>query len=334
MNRYTGIKCPHCGKAFQENDQVVVCPDCGAPYHRSCFVEMNGICKFADKHAEGYSWNHAENKKKEEQQYSYEDPRELRCSRCGTPNNYQNIFCEVCGTPLHRPESAGQQDQQNGPAGRNPYSRPFGAGPGPNQNPNMNGPFRTMGYNPYTTPYGGLSPDEEIDGVPAKDLAIFVGENTQYYLPKFKEMKTSGRTTINWSAFLLEFLFLIYRKMYLPAALVFIITNLISFGFTMLITSGSVLEATPQMVSMITMMTYGVSLASRFAVGFLFNRLYMNHCLKKIKALKTAHSDQNDYYAGLTKSGSVSRKAIIIICCIYLALSFIATYAMILFMPV
>ena len=191
-----------------------------------------------------------------------------------------------------------------------------------------------MGYNPYTTPYGGLSPDEEIDGVPAKDLAIFVGENTQYYLPKFKEMKTSGRTTINWSAFLLEFLFLIYRKMYLAAALVFIITNLISFGFTMLITSGSVLEATPQMVSMITMMTYGVSLASRFAVGFLFNRLYMNHCLKKIKALKTAHSDQNDYYAGLTKSGSVSRKAIIIICCIYLALSFIATYAMILFMPV
>ena len=66
MNRYTGIKCQHCGKAFQENDQVVVCPDCGAPYHRSCFVEMNGICKFADKHAEGYSWNHAENKKKEE----------------------------------------------------------------------------------------------------------------------------------------------------------------------------------------------------------------------------------------------------------------------------
>lgn len=333
MNRYTGTKCPHCETAFKEDDRIVVCPDCGAPYHHACFAEMNGTCQFADKHGEGFSWNAAKEKQEEEQKRYYEDPRETRCSRCGTANSRQNIFCEVCGTPLHNPAGDSQQEagQQSGNGGQS--GSPFGFG-GMGGGQGGTGPFRSMGYNPYTTPYGGLNPDEEIDGIPVKDLAIFVGENTQYYLPKFKEMKKTGRMTINWSGFLLEFMFLIYRKMYLAAALVFVLSNLLSLGAMLLITGGSLTDATQQMVSTVTMSTYAVSFAVRFLVGFSFNRFYMKHCFKKIRALKAAHSDQADYYASLTKSGSISRKGLIIVCSIYLALSFFITYAMILFMPV
>lgn len=310
MNRYAGTKCPHCGKVFTENDTVVVCPECGAPYHRSCFEEMGGVCQFADKHAEGFNWNVAEKKRGQEEERRREGPREVRCSRCGTLNNSQNIFCDVCGTPLHRPD-------------------------GP-QAPNMGGtgPFRTMGYNPYATPYGGLNPDEEIDGIPVKELAIFVGESTHYYLPKFKELKTTGRNTINWSAFLLEFLFLVYRKMYLAAGLVFVISNLLTFGVLLLVTGGNIASLTAETYSMLTMFTYAISFGIRFFVGFSFNRLYMNHCFKKIRELKAKSSDQTAYYESLTKAGAVSRKAIIVVCVTYILLSMVVLYLSVLFTPV
>ena len=36
MSNYTGCKCPVCQQPFTETDDIVVCPECGAPYHRAC----------------------------------------------------------------------------------------------------------------------------------------------------------------------------------------------------------------------------------------------------------------------------------------------------------
>ena len=48
---YTGLKCPVCGKPFTSDDDIVVCPECGAPYHRACYQQA-GHCIFQEKH-----WN-------------------------------------------------------------------------------------------------------------------------------------------------------------------------------------------------------------------------------------------------------------------------------------
>ena len=322
MNRYTGTKCPHCLKAFTENDIVVVCPECGAPYHRSCFEEMGGTCKFADKHAEGFNWNTDEKKQQGAEQRFEGGSRVIRCSRCGTLNSDQNIFCDVCGTPLRQPTSTFHQSfegsQQNS---------------GPSQGPT--GPFRAMGYNPYTTPYGGLNPDEEIDGIPVKELAIYIGESTHYYLPKFKELKTTGHNVINWSGFFLEFIFLVYRKMYLAAALVFLIPNLLSTGMMLIFITGNFINLTAETYSFISMITYAISIAVRFFVGFSFNRLYMGHCFKKIRALKERYGDnQALYYEQLTKAGSVSQKATIIVLVLYILLTMAVFYLSVFFSSV
>ena len=52
---YKGIKGPVCGKPFTENDDIVVCPVCGAPYHRECYKEK-GACIFTDLHESGKTW--------------------------------------------------------------------------------------------------------------------------------------------------------------------------------------------------------------------------------------------------------------------------------------
>ncbi|MBP3921461.1 MAG: hypothetical protein J6D27_00680 [Ruminiclostridium sp.] len=51
---YTDEKCPVCGVAFKESDDIVVCPDCGTPYHRDCYKEQSE-CVFSDRHG-SYEW--------------------------------------------------------------------------------------------------------------------------------------------------------------------------------------------------------------------------------------------------------------------------------------
>ncbi len=46
---FTKYNCPLCGQTFKDTDDIVVCPDCGTPHHRKCWLK-NGECLRADKH--------------------------------------------------------------------------------------------------------------------------------------------------------------------------------------------------------------------------------------------------------------------------------------------
>lgn len=56
MTKYVGLKCPVCGKKFTADDDIVVCPVCGAPYHRACYQKV-GACIFQDKHGTSEAWS-------------------------------------------------------------------------------------------------------------------------------------------------------------------------------------------------------------------------------------------------------------------------------------
>lgn len=51
---FIGEKCPVCHRIFLEDDDIVVCPQCGAPYHRECYKHV-GKCEFKDKHG-SFEW--------------------------------------------------------------------------------------------------------------------------------------------------------------------------------------------------------------------------------------------------------------------------------------
>ncbi|MBP1565041.1 MAG: DUF2628 domain-containing protein [Oscillospiraceae bacterium] len=55
MSRYTGEKCLICSQDFKEDDDVVVCPECGTPYHKDCYKEK-GSCVNKELHSSGESW--------------------------------------------------------------------------------------------------------------------------------------------------------------------------------------------------------------------------------------------------------------------------------------
>lgn len=50
MFRYEYSECPVCREGFTEDDDIAVCPVCGTPHHRECFLE-NKVCGNAELHS-------------------------------------------------------------------------------------------------------------------------------------------------------------------------------------------------------------------------------------------------------------------------------------------
>ncbi|MDR0197131.1 MAG: hypothetical protein LBI36_02790 [Oscillospiraceae bacterium] len=56
ITKFKGEQCPVCSERFADADDVVVCPECGTPHHRSCYLG-NGDCANGSRHAEGgFEW--------------------------------------------------------------------------------------------------------------------------------------------------------------------------------------------------------------------------------------------------------------------------------------
>lgn len=55
MHQYIGVECPVCKNSFQKGEDIVVCPECGAPHHRACYNEIHQ-CAFDSLHAGGFEW--------------------------------------------------------------------------------------------------------------------------------------------------------------------------------------------------------------------------------------------------------------------------------------
>ena len=60
MSLYKGVACPYCQNAFQDADDIAVCPDCGAPHHRQCYLD-HGSCYHENRHGDHFAWTPGNN---------------------------------------------------------------------------------------------------------------------------------------------------------------------------------------------------------------------------------------------------------------------------------
>ena len=56
MSRFENKLCPICRERFRDGDDIAVCPECGTPHHRACYLK-NNKCAMSELHSEGYVWN-------------------------------------------------------------------------------------------------------------------------------------------------------------------------------------------------------------------------------------------------------------------------------------
>ena len=86
--------CPICAQPFVPSDDVVVCPDCGTPHHRACWMQHGG-CAYSDKHADGFVWQSAAPEPTVAEQAAF-----TRCPRCGEECAPDALICPECGKKL------------------------------------------------------------------------------------------------------------------------------------------------------------------------------------------------------------------------------------------
>ena len=312
LANYVGVHCPVCDKRFTDTDDIVVCPICGAPHHRDCYQQL-GHCAFEELHIQGHVWQHPDEQNRAEEPFQQEGG--AVCPSCGAVNPPDGLFCQVCGTPLRR------RPQQEG-------SFSFGGG------------FAGPTGNPYTAAFGGIDPNEQLEGVSARDIALFVGNNSQYFLPRFKMIAEKRFFVPNFAALFCNFAYFFYRKMYWAGGILLLIDALLQIPSFLVaqeytawllanlkdISMGIVPVFTPQvhlwaysLIPVLRLVTFGLSILA----GLFANHLYWRHVLANIRRIKAQFTaadgswDDKLYSDALVQRGHTSKKAvaIVLVCC-------------------
>lgn len=190
MNDYVGKICPFCKTAFQETDHIVVCSECDMPHHKDCWIENQGCttfgCMGSIKAADGSATTVTAST------LEYEDDikpdQNIFCTRCGRKNDNTALFCSGCGarlvTGISQPEVKHTFTPAD-PNNTNPYRY---------TNPQYNGYQQQTAFNNSYV----YSSTTTVDA----DVVQLIGTKSEYYYPKFQEMKAQNKkTSWNWCAF-------------------------------------------------------------------------------------------------------------------------------------
>ncbi|MBQ6163209.1 MAG: DUF2628 domain-containing protein [Clostridia bacterium] len=304
-------QCPVCGRTFTDEDDIVVCPECGTPHHRVCW-EQYGHCANRARHGNYQYVNTAPPEDDGERERGEKRPSqrlEWTCKSCGRENPVDAESCEYCGAP-----------------------RPFAA--------RVRMAAETM-EDPGTVP-----PNVMVDGIPAEEEAQFIGPGATRYLFRFIEMdKRDAKVSWNWGAALFGPFWCFYRKMYsvgLLYLLVMVIVAIICIpaGFgeyikgalnlmtgTMDYTSlvEYISSNSPTMAPWQEAVSYAVRVVMSIALGLFGNYLYRGKVKKSILRIRELASDMETYYYLLARKGRVSIAMPILFAILY---GYIQSFAM------
>lgn len=323
MSNYNGTKCISCGQIFKDNDDVVVCPECGTPYHRECYLK-EGQCINTSLHESGESWKPEYENRSSENEDSSEP---IRCIRCGAENPPEGIFCNKCGMPL-----TGNRDS----------ARPFNNA---NKNSNNNGFFGGQpqgGFNGQQQGgfyFGGqtmtFDQDSEIDGIKLGDYAKYTGKNSLGLLSNFIRFGNfGGKFSINLGALIFPEFYFFYRKMYKFGSLILMIIILLSIpsmiilGMNMDFISSSLVNVNNDNFILVYRLCSYLMMGVRFLCGFYGTYWYYKTAKKDITKIRSMNidGDEDIIKNKIAEKGGTSAPGVIAAITIYCVLTLIGIY--------
>ncbi len=90
-----GEKCAVCKAYLFAEDDVVYCPECGAPHHRDCYSSI-GHCALEEFHGTENQYKKPEPPKEEPKETSHTT---ITCGMCGEKYDINEDACPECDTP-------------------------------------------------------------------------------------------------------------------------------------------------------------------------------------------------------------------------------------------
>ncbi|MBR1751690.1 MAG: DUF2628 domain-containing protein [Ruminococcus sp.] len=310
-NKFYGSHCISCGEIFADGDDIVVCPECGTPYHRECYLK-EGSCINTLLHKSGHSW--APITEEESEAASASESGKVRCMRCGEENDPETLMCVKCGLPLHQNEPPERpfNDDYKTYQGR---SVPQGSGDG------QHGYSSAQGD---AAPYGTviLDKNSEIDGITIEDYACYISSNPKYFIMNFfRFFKLKTKVSFNFCAVIFPEVYMLYRKMYRWGILMLLLTFAFSvpsylylgtqdfMGHTFIKSAAFIDNSTFNIIYRAT--DYGFW-GLRLFCGFSANYLYYKDVRRNILRIKQENPDDIQARQIMSLTGGVSWPAVIV----------------------
>lgn len=293
---WTGCTCEICNKPLQETDDVVVCPECGTPYHRACYAEV-GHCLHEKEHGTDYVYRRAG-----------ETVATQRCGNCGTPNSESNLFCENCGAPLGERQMPAQNAAEQNKT-RAAVPEEF-----------VGTPFESM---------VGTAMHQDYDGISSADWATYIGKSAPYYMMQFERMdKTGHKTSICWSALFFGPFYFLYRKMWSIGILTALLSFLISVpSFLMLLQEMNVsigISLSAQTLTTLLTLCMPLNWALQIACGIFAFYLFRRHAASRLTAMRDACETPEAFHEVVAQNAGPSIVGVVAL----IVVIFVASYAL------
>lgn len=279
MSKFENKLCPVCRTRFIKGADVVVCPTCGTPHHRSCYCLLEH-CAYENIHAEGWSWKGLlpdEVKEREEMLKSMD-----------LPLIEQNKTLDE----LRREEFPSSSGASGSPAPYEEEQRMFEEQLGDD--------------NPFAELFKKFS-DKEIgeDGVSMHELVAFSATSVYHYGKAFDAFRgTSGKKrmiSFNLSSGLFAPMFQGYRKMTL-FGIVSLLLLLAPSTIAVLIPDSIAEEVGNELLLLLQLLNVLI----RILLCAFGDYVYYRHCISRIKKFRksyTGDTRSDDYYMELYEYG-------------------------------
>lgn len=339
---FTEYKCPICDKQFQQGEDIVVCPECGAPHHRECYESLNH-CYFEDRHSKDFSF---EDMNAQEVNAEENSSATVVCPRCKAENPKEIFYCQQCGMPLG--DEANNPNNQNNPGNQQtPNYQQYRQQSW--QQPNAQGNMPPFGPAFVFDPMAGMDSNEPIaDNVTAGEMAKFVGKSTPYFLQVFNRIKKLNSSRYNFAAFLLSGIYFFYRKMIALGIVISVLTIGLTVGtyfiytlpayqeiyntvvqyaptaiYSLFYLDTSILTTGQLILYNLPMLLNILLFVVKIVGGAVANRSYYKHCTHKINKIKAQDNNTEGLNQQLESKGGVNLAIAICVGVIYLAVNYI-----------
>lgn len=301
MKDYRNTSCAACGKNFDTDSDIVICPECGAPHHRDCWKSA-GQCACTDRHGDGYEWTPAriviggaESTAAAMQSEQASEEKRVVCPICGKETSASQKYCERCGYYLAH---------------------------------DRDGAYSEEDFVEFDALFD-FDKAELIEGVPAGDVKRFVGGMWIYYIPRFIRMsRQQGALAFNFTAFLMHGLWFISRKMYaVGLSLTVLMAGISCYQIYYYNVSQTMKGEQLLFFTCLYIMFSGIEFLVMVLSGIFANKIYMSFCARRIKKINAAatakHANARQFNDAVEENGGVAVIPALSVSLCYLAILYL-----------
>lgn len=286
MSRFDNKLCPVCRRPLTDKSDIVVCPECGTPHHRACYLSL-GHCGVQEYHASGFEWKGF---------LPGEEPQEPQ----------QEVSPENDEQTIGEPESEFSRDHR----AEYPGGTDYGSG---TRDGSQDGFGQPMDIEEYLRNLQRQTMDDTrgADGVSSRELSTFVGRSVMHYSQAFASFRAPvlpgqkrRKAFINLCAGFFAPIHQFYRRMDLLGAIMVLVEFL--FYIPPLLLNAGI--GTADVLANLQLVARGISFVAVILLCVFGDYLYYRYAVKRIRKIREKYDDgrADGYYEALAAKGTPS----------------------------